>query len=367
MRLDEPYWWYNSQEQNLLPKLLEPFGQLYGWAVTRRFATTQAYKSQRPVICVGNLTAGGTGKTPLAMFIANRLLNKSQRPVFLTRGYKGRSKGPLTVEPERHTSIDVGDEPLLLATTAPTIVAKDRSAGARFIEQNHRQATHIIMDDGLQNPTLSKDLTIAVIDANRGVGNGRIIPAGPLRAPLAFQLNLADAVLLNGLSNNKEEKTRSAIQSDQQDHSQAHTLLQKFRREFPGPVLTAAVEPVGDTNWINGTRFIAYAGIANPNRFYELLRSLGADLSACQSFPDHHDYTAAEIHTLLNMASEKEATLITTKKDIARLSKTLEPQASLRAQSRTLEVAFSLKNRNLERLESLIAALPTGNDNNFKP
>ena len=359
MRLDEPDWWYGRDSKNaILPKILDPIGQLYGWAAERRFKKVEAYNSKLPVICIGNLTAGGTGKTPLALFIATHLNRRNKKPVFLTRGYKGNEQGPLSVVSSQHSAQDVGDEPLLLVKAAPTVVSRNRVAGAKFIERNFPQATHIIMDDGLQNPTIKKDLTIAIIDAKRGIGNGRIIPAGPLRAPLGFQLQLADALLINGATE-PGPKTNVAQKSKagDPDSDPQQQILHHYRREFRGPVLTAAVAPVGDTTWLDGSRLIAYAGIANPTRFYDLLGGLGAHLIKTVSFPDHHIYTKSDTEQLLKFAKENDANLITTQKDLVRLSEQSNAQRDLRDSSLTLEVAFSFQDRNLERLNAMISAL----------
>ena len=191
-------------------------------------------KSPLPVICIGNFTAGGTGKTPLALLVADRLIQRGFTPVFLTRGYGSRVRGPTLVDPTRHGAADVGDEALLLARAACVMVAPDRTAGARAIVEQCLDASLIIMDDGLQNPSLAKDLRIAVVDGARGFGNGLVIPAGPMRAPLGVQLAHTDIVVVNGRRDDRDGIARAIAPA------------------FAGPVLSAHQAPAGDcqlANW----------------------------------------------------------------------------------------------------------------------
>ncbi len=201
MRLDEPGWWYGTGADerpgltaHVRTPVLRALSRLYGRIVEQRFHRRQPYRSRYPVICVGNFVAGGTGKTPLALLIARLIIAQGGNPVFLTRGYGGRERGPVWVSEGANAAWRFGDEPLLLARVAPTLVARDRKAGVHMIEDSGRDVAAVIMDDGLQNPALVKDLSIAVIDGVRGLGNGEVIPAGPLRAPMAFQLGLVDAI-----------------------------------------------------------------------------------------------------------------------------------------------------------------------------
>src|SRR5262245_28011309 len=226
VRLDEPSWWY-AQAPSRLAKVLQPLGALYGRAVAARHGRAQSYRSRLPVICVGNFTAGGTGKTPLAIDLCARLKAAGHAPVALTRGYGGRLSGPRWVNAASDVAGDVGDEPLLLARAVPTLVARDRRLGVRAIEVAPHPATVVVMDDGLQNASLVKDLAIAVVDGSRGLGNGLVLPAGPLRAPLDFQLELTDAIVVN------EGAAADA----------AGPVTQWLRRRFAGPVLRASVAP----------------------------------------------------------------------------------------------------------------------------
>ncbi len=193
MRLEAPFWWY--RRTGALASALAPLGRLYGRLAEARAARVEPYRSRLPVICIGNFTAGGGGKTPTAIAVASLLAELGARPAFLTRGYGGSSAGPILVK-KGQSAEEVGDEPLLLAEAAPTVVSADRPAGAAAIEAT--EADIIVMDDGFQNPSLAKDLSLVVVDAAAGIGNGLIIPAGPLRAPLEAQLARADALVVIG-------------------------------------------------------------------------------------------------------------------------------------------------------------------------
>lgn len=342
MHLEEPSWWY-APRPDLRARLLSPLGLLYGWIAERRFRGAAPYRSRLPVVCIGNFTAGGTGKTPLALLIAQEARGRGFEPVFLTRGYGGRAAGPLLVETGSTSSAEAGDEPLLLARSAPTVVARDRAAGARLIERDCPGATLIVMDDGLQNGALDKDLTIAVVDGARGLGNGEIIPAGPLRAGIAFQLELVDAIVVVTPSGAAATEGR---------------VLGLLRQQFQGPVLAAGIDPSGDTAWLERCPVVAFAGIGNPHRFFALLRSLGANVLEEQAFPDHHVLTEAEARRLLGAAAAAGATLVTTEKDMARLDGAGPASLELAAAARTLAIRTSFDERDLARLHALIDSLP---------
>lgn len=318
MRLEAPFWWY--RKRGALASLLSPLGSLYGRFAEKRFTGTTPYRSKLPVICIGNLTAGGGGKTPTAIAIAKGLKNLGETPVFLTRGYGGKSGGPLLVEKSMRAS-DVGDEPLLLSEHAPVVVAADRAQGAKFIEGAGLGATVIVMDDGFQNNQLAKDLSIVVADAGVGIGNGFVMPAGPLRAPLETQLPRADALLLIG------------------DGDQGATLAKTFAAGGK-PLLKASLKPRGDVRWLGVLPVIGFAGIANPKKFYKTLSENGGRVSGTRSFPDHHVFTAKEAERLLRWAREWNCMLITTEKDWVRLPEDEgTPQAELRFRSRPLPIA----------------------------
>lgn len=340
MPLDEPTWWYGDA-QDPRRRLLAPLGALYGWIAEARYRRRAPYRSRLPVICIGNFTAGGTGKTPLSMLVARLLIEGGEKPVFLTRGYGGRATGPAWVEDGADAAQRYGDEPLLLASLAPTLVARDRRTGIDVIESGEREVSVVVMDDGLQNPALAKDLSIAVVDGTRGLGNGEVIPAGPLRAPIDFQIGLVDAIVV-----------REPRQSPDVEQS-IHALL---RRAFTGPVLAAQVIPRGDTAWLSETPLVAFAGIANPERFYGLVERLGGNIAARVSFPDHHAFTRADAERLLALAREKGALLVTTEKDLVRLDRGAPGAGELLAQTRALGIDLALEARDLARLNSLLQA-----------
>lgn len=290
MRAPE-FWQRRNWRERLIDQLLVPFGWLYSAVVACSAARNHCRKLAAPVICVGNISAGGVGKTPIAITIAEVLKNRGLQPFFLSRGYGGRLAGPIRVIPE-HRAGDVGDEPLLLASVAPTIVARARvSGGAMAISLG---ADVIVMDDGHQNFALHKDLSLVVIDAAQGFGNGHVLPAGPLRERIAQGLKRADAVILIG---------------------DGLVDLKGFSR----PVLCAHIHPA-PPQWLKGAKVYAFAGIGNPDKFFRSLSDCGAEITGHQAFGDHHNYTQAEIACLRAAAHEREARLITTTKDYARLT-----------------------------------------------
>lgn len=346
MSLKEPGWWYAPEDQGgFVRRLLKPAAWLYARKAQDRFAKDLSYRSRLPVICVGNFTAGGTGKTPLTQMICEHLAAKGERPVVLTRGYGGRFRGPIMVEGDRHTAADVGDEPLLLARTMPVVVSRDRRAGAEFIERDEAFSV-IVMDDGLQNPALQKDLIIALVDGSRGVGNGLVIPAGPLRAPLQFQLSLADVIVVNGRGRLEGRET---------------AVLDQLKRGFPGPVVEASISVAGDVEWLKGARVLAYSGIGQPERFFDLLRQLGAQVVVERSFADHHRFTPRDAKTLLSSVETESAQLVTTEKDWVRLNGLTGDLARLQRASSVLPIRLKFNDQDSARLGSLVeSAVATG-------
>jgi tetraacyldisaccharide 4'-kinase len=293
----EPSFWW--REAGIASGVLAPLAAVYGTIAAARLARRGA-RAGVPVVCIGNLTVGGAGKTPTALTIARLLAAAGERPVFLTRGYGGRLPGPLQADAARHDANDVGDEPLLLARTAPTIVAGDRVAGARMAVAVG--ASVIVMDDGFQNPSLAKDFSILVIDTRRAIGNGRVIPAGPLRAPLAAQLARAHAVVVVGTPP-RPAAIAAAV------------------RERDIPLFEARLVPDADAiSALAGRRVLAFAGIGDPQKFFATLAEAGVVIAARRSFPDHHRYSDAEAQALCDEAERAGLELVTTEKDLARLA-----------------------------------------------
>jgi tetraacyldisaccharide 4'-kinase len=333
MRLEPPSWWYGKTAgDRIKATLLAPLGVLYGQGVRARFAFTKPYRSKLPVICIGNFTVGGAGKTPLALTVAEMLRELGHSPAFLTRGFGGRIAGPHTVDPARDDFTDVGDEALLLARAAPTIVARKRPDGARAIEETG--ASVIIMDDGFQNPSLVKDLSLIAADTSAGIGNGLIFPAGPLRAALSFQKERADAIVLIG--------------------DPASTA------ELPGlqcPVFHAAIAPQSETTWLQRQPVLAFCGIGRPQKFFDTLRDADATLAEERAFPDHHAYTEDNARALLDRAQSRGAQLVTTEKDHVRLNAAAGPLAELKSAVRTLPVKLSFVEDDGQRLVALLRSL----------
>jgi tetraacyldisaccharide 4'-kinase len=338
VHLEEPAWWYDT-DHRLIQRLLQPIGAIWGTIATRSYERATAYRSRLPVVCIGNFTTGGTGKTPLAVQVAGELQRLGRKVAFLTRGYGGRLAGPHWVDPAVDKAADVGDEPLLLARQAPTLVSRDRAAGAKAVETGDRPADVIIMDDGLQNPSLAKDLSLAVVDGRRGLGNGRVIPAGPLRAPLDFQFGLVDAIVVNAPADAEAEPA---------------PVADWLRQRVPGPVLSASVQPTESVAWLEKADVVAFAGTGAPQRFFELLRRCGANVVHAVPFPDHHPFAETEAQRLINLASTASATLVTTEKDWARMDASRAYVGRLKSMSRVLPIAMVFGERDAERLKALL-------------
>lgn len=289
------FWWQPGRG-----RLLSPFGALYGAAAAWRMRRP-GRRAGLPVICLGNLTVGGAGKTPAALAVGRLLLAGHERPFFLSRGYGGRLAGPVLVSRSMHRAAHVGDEPLLLAGLAPTIVARDRAAGAQLARVEG--ASVIVMDDGLQNPALHKDLAIVVIDGRRGIGNGRVLPAGPLRAPLESQIALAHALIIVGPA------------------ADGAAALAELGRQRGLPLFHARLEPDPQTLAALATsRILAFAGIADPDKFFATLSDAGLNVIERQGFADHRRYSSADARTLTARAQRQNLVLLTTEKDQARLA-----------------------------------------------
>lgn len=291
-----PDFW--RREGGFLGGALAPLGWGYGLGTRIRFALARPGKCPVPVLCVGNVVAGGAGKTPVALSLGERLMKQGRKVHFLSRGFGGTQAGPLAVDPATHTVRDVGDEALLLAAQAPAWIAADRLAGARAAAQG---ADAVIMDDGFQNPAVAKDLSFLVVDGRYGFGNGRMIPAGPLREPVADAMGRADVLVVMG-----DDEAGVGNHPDVQEQGL--------------PVLKAQVRPGTLVGELKGGPVIAFAGIADPEKFFATLEDAGCDLSARHAFPDHHPYSPQDIQRLKTEAGEMKASLVTTAKDAARLS-----------------------------------------------
>ena len=285
----QPEFWARS---GLAAHLLEPLAWAHAAAAAARRALARPFRVPVPVLCVGNVVAGGAGKTPVAVSLARHLAARGARPHLLSRGYGGTMAGPLAVDPARHDAAAVGDEALLLAAAAPTWIARDRVAGARAATASG--AGLIIMDDGFQNPSLVKDLSLLVVDGGYGFGYSRVLPAGPLRESVEAALARADAVVI----------------VDADETGVAARLGDK-------PVLHAALVPVAAASFAGAV--VAFAGIGRPEKFFRTLAAAGAHIVARHAFPDHHRYAAGELAVLAGEAAAAGARLVTTAKDWVRL------------------------------------------------
>jgi tetraacyldisaccharide 4'-kinase len=298
------------RREGLATQLLTPLGLAYGYAVRTRMVAKRPARVAAPVICVGNLVAGGAGKTPVALAIGRMLAARGRAPHFLTRGYGGRLAGPVRIAPDLHASCDVGDEALLLARVAPTWVARERPAGA--LAALAAGAGSIVMDDGFQNPSLAKDLALVVIDGTYGFGNGRVMPAGPLREPLGQGLARADAAILIGAD-------RAGVE---------RALPEGLRR------LRARLVPAAGQDDIADRDVVAFAGIGRPEKFFATLGEMRCRIVAAHAFADHMPYRRDDIMRLVDEAAAHHALLVTTAKDAVRLP------AEARAMVRVVEVAI---------------------------
>lgn len=286
------FWTSASGPARLLTALLSPIGWLYGATVAWKARNRRPFRSRARVICVGNLTVGGTGKTPVVAAIAETLTAYGRRVFILSRGYGGRARRATIVDLEQDTADEVGDEALILARSAPVIVARNRREGALLADEHH--ADIIVMDDGHQNFTLAKDLSLVVIDAEAGFANGAILPAGPLREPVSQGLERADAVVLVGMG---------------------CPDLRGFKKAQLRAKIAASI-----SKSLTGRRVVAFAGIGRPDKFFQSLQDTGVEIVQTHAFGDHHVYTASEIARLSSRARGARADLITTEKDFVRLT-----------------------------------------------
>ncbi|MBT1511003.1 tetraacyldisaccharide 4'-kinase [Bradyrhizobium sp. SRL28] len=292
----EPAFWHGPA--SLSSHLLKPLGALYG-AIAAQRLQRKGLNAGIPVLCVGNYHVGGAGKTPTVLALAKLLRELGETPVVLSRGYGGELRGPVRVDPVRHAASDVGDEPLMLASALPVVVSRKRADGVPLARA--QGATVILMDDGFQSPAVVKDASLIVIDSERGIGNGQVFPAGPLRAPLRPQLARTDALIIVG------------------NGGAAGQIAAEIAAQGK-PVLSARLKPdEAQVAQLRGKRVLAFAGIGDPTRFFNTLRASGIEVAGQRAFADHHPYSQAEIESLIAEAKRDGLTLVTTEKDLARL------------------------------------------------
>lgn len=292
--LTPAFWW---KRKGIAALLLAPIGLLYGAVTARRMHRPGGAEPPLPLVCVGNFVAGGAGKTPTAIALAHSARSVGLDPCFLTRGHGGRLKGPILVNVDRHTAGDVGDEALLLARVAPTVVARKRAEAFPLLRATGTDLC--IMDDGFQNPSVKKTFSFVVVDGAVGVGNGLPLPAGPLRAPLRRQMLLADAIIMYGDSKQGQRVVRTAARAGK-------------------PVFRAALDANAPPAAPH-RRLYAFAGIGRPEKFFRSLEGEGYRLTARRAFPDHYPYRFADLCRLLDEADMLDAVPVTTEKDAVRL------------------------------------------------
>ncbi|WP_300532255.1 tetraacyldisaccharide 4'-kinase [Maricaulis sp.] len=335
-----PAFWTVSEGREAAPlvrALLSPLAAIYAWAGARRLRTAPSRQLPVPVICVGNLTLGGTGKTPVAQYLLQRLKTLGAAPFALSRGYGGSEKGPLRVDPAHHGAAEVGDEPLLLAQAAAAIISRDRPAGGELAVSEG--ASVIVMDDGHQNPSLAKTLSILVVDGQTGWGNGRVFPAGPLREPVAAGLSRADAVIVM-MPDGERAPDYRGLGLDELEIPVLHAWLKASAPPPDGPL-------------------IAFAGIGRPEKFYDALSAAGGNIIDTCSFGDHHAFGEGELKYMFALAARHGAELVTTEKDWVRLPR----HARERIACWPVEAAFAQP----AVLDGLLQRVVDASDENAKP
>ena len=314
-------------EKGLISSALLPLSALWMLAGRLRTVLARPETAELPVICVGNISVGGTGKTPVTAMLCRIAKEQGFSPCILMRGYKGRKAGPVFADPSAHTSADIGDEAVMLALTNDVCVSADRIRGARFIAAQNKFDL-IIMDDGMQNPWLRKDMIITVFDGQSGLGNQRILPAGPLRESVSDGLGRTDAIILNG-----------------QDETGLKDLFPQDLPVFEGQLHPD--QKIAKT--LKGKRLIGFAGIGRPQRFFATLKQTGAELVRELSFADHHSYSEADLSRLHQEALQAGAELVTTHKDWVRLP----PEWRVRVLA--LPVSFRISRTHKQRLIKLLS------------
>jgi tetraacyldisaccharide 4'-kinase len=315
-----PFWF---REKGWAAYCLAPVSWVYGAVARWRMDNARPRQVMAPVLCIGNLTVGGSGKTPTAIAVAKAVREAGYTPGFLTRGYGGSHVGPHLVDPDADTALSVGDEALLLARVAPTVVARRRAEGAQVLIDDG--ADFVIMDDGFQSRTVHFDYALIVIDARRGIGNGSVIPAGPLRAPIIDQMRHADGVLRIGDGERGTRVVRAAARAGK-------------------PILRADIRP-REVEGLREKPLLAFSGIGEPAKFFDTLVAAGCDVASRRAFGDHHVFTDGDATELLDRARTENLTLVTTEKDAVRLSRFGGPIAELREATRVLPVDLVFDNR----------------------
>ncbi|MEJ0012171.1 MAG: tetraacyldisaccharide 4'-kinase [Bauldia sp.] len=321
MRRSAPDFWWRP-EPTAAALALWPAARIWGAAAAWRMNKAGGYRPPVAVVCIGNFVVGGAGKTPTAIALARMARGRGLRPGLLASGYGGAATAPILIDPAAHTADQVGDEALLLAAVAPTVVSRDRAAGAkRLVEEN---VDIIIMDDGFQNPSLVHDLAIVAVDAAMGIGNGRVIPAGPLRAPLKPQIRRADALLVIGEGEAADPLVRAA--------ARAGTAT-----------LRARIRPTRVKEWRKDP-ILAFAGIGHPEKFFATLKEAHAPVARTLSFPDHYSYGEVDAVKLLEIADAEKLRLVTTEKDMVRLGGKTGALAKLRERIEPFHVILEFDN-----------------------
>lgn len=289
-----PKFWY--KKSGVLSLALSPLSVAYQAVSQRKINKTSRYTSKIPVLCIGNLTAGGSGKTPVVGALAQLFKQQGKKPHILSRGYGGKIRGTTKVNTDIHTAKEVGDEPFMHAKNNTCWVSPNRVQAAKMIE-NGGNADLIIMDDGFQNPDLKKNVSIVVVDGNVAFGNEHIIPAGPLREPIDEGIKRADALIIMG--------------------DDRHYLTERF--SYLMPVFQGYLTPDTNTKIWSGKKIVGFTGIGRPEKFRQTLLSIGADIKDFIPFADHHFFSLSDINKLVRLSEKHDAQLVTTEKDWGRL------------------------------------------------
>ena len=298
------FWLEPKFKQSFLPYLLYPISLFWLGLSKIKVKLNSSYQSPIPIICVGNLTVGGNGKTPTALKIRCLLKDLGYKPHILSRGYRARIKGPHLVDPLTDSFVDVGDEALLMASYGSTWISRNRSAGVKAAINSG--ADVIVLDDGYQNQSIEKNLSILVIETSIGFGNGYLIPAGPLRENISHGMKKADLIITIG------------DQSTQDDFRSKNPFLKEF------PVIQARLKPKENTLNLKGEKVVAFAGIAHPSKFKATLENLGAIIISFRAFSNHKPFGMRQLNKLLLEAKTKKAILVTTQKDFVRIPSELQ-------------------------------------------